>query len=295
MTILSTTIKRLVKSLLSFRNAPQFENGHFYSPITNIREVSEVIDDLWCKDIDFNELRINFNHAEQDKILEFIQEIYPSIPHVKGEKGLRYSFENGQYSYTDAIFLHSMIRYLKPKKIVEVGSGHSSAMMLDTNEKYFNEEIQLDFIEPYPNRLLSILKQGDKQHSNIIVKKVQTVDNGLFENLSQNDILFIDSSHISKTASDLNHILFEILPKISKGVYLHFHDIFYPFEYPPKWVKEGRNWNEVYLLKSFLMSNNDYEIVLFSDYLKKKRFDVFGEIEMCQKNTGANLWLKKLN
>ncbi len=54
----------------------------------------------------------------------------------------------------------------------------------------------------------------------------------------------------------LNYFLFEILPRLKKGVYIHFHDNFYPFEYPYEWIKkEGWIWNELYMLRAFLMNN----------------------------------------
>jgi hypothetical protein len=206
---------------------------------------------------------------------------------------LRYQFENGSYSYTDAIVLYSMIRNLKPKRIIEVGSGHSSAVMLDTNELFFNNQINLTFIDPYPERLLSLLKEEDKINNTLIKSDVQLLDLKLFKELQEGDILFIDSTHVSKTGSDVNYILFEILPNLNEGVYIHFHDIFYPFEYPKEWVFNGRNWNENYILKAFLMHNADYKMILFSEYLHKFSKETFSKLPLCYNNHGGNLWLKK--
>jgi len=79
-------------------------------------------------------------------------------------------------------------------------------------------------------------------------------------------MLFVDSSHVSKAGSDLNHILFNILPRLNEGVILHFHDIFYPFEYPKTWVcgDSWHSWHEAYLLKAFLMYNNSFEIIFWN-------------------------------
>ena len=110
-----------------------------------------------------------------------------------------------------AISKFSIINHFKPKKIIEVGSGHSSAVMLDTNEFFFNNSINLTFIEPYPeNRLLNILKTSDFKNNIIIKNFVQNVNFDIYKQLEENDILFIDSSHVSKVGSDLNHILFSI-------------------------------------------------------------------------------------
>ena len=210
------------------------------------------------------------------------------------KNGLRYYFENGFFSYTDGILLYSLIRFLKPKKIIEIGSGFSSAVMLDTNELFFNNEIDLTFIEPFPERLYSAIKENDKKCTSIVVSEVQQVPLATFEELNSGDILFIDSSHVVKTGSDVCFILFEILPKIKSGVIIHFHDIFYPFEYLEAWVKEGRNWNEDYFLKAFLMYNNAFEILLFPDYLHKLYKNTFNNMPLCYQNTGGSLWLSKI-
>jgi hypothetical protein len=83
------------------------------------------------------------------------------------------------------------------------------------------------------------------------------------------DILFIDSSHISKAGSDLNYLLHEILPLVPRGVYVHFHDVFHGFEYPREWLEEGVELNEQYILRSFLQFNEAFEVILLSDYMEK--------------------------
>ena len=219
---------------------------------------------------------------------------YNEIPFGDHKKEkLRYYFENGFYSYTDAIFLYSMIRNLKPKRIIEVGSGFSSLVVLDTNELFFNNEINLTFIEPYPDRLNSLLKDKDYNLTTIIESEVQKVPISVFEELNAGDILFIDSTHVVKTGSDVNHILFNILPSLKRGVLIHFHDIFYPFEYSKEFVFARFNWNEGYFVKAFLMYNSDFEIRLFSDYLHKHHKSIFKGMPICYKNSGGNLWIEK--
>jgi len=127
----------------------------------------------------------------------------------------------------------------------------------------------------------------------IIGDTVQSVPLDTFKKLQAGDILFVDSTHVSKTGSDVNHILFEILPVLNPGVIIHFHDIFYPFEYPKEWVLRGYNWNEDYILRAFLMYNNAYEIKLFPDYLHRHHKEVFAELPLTYKNTGGSFWLEK--
>jgi hypothetical protein len=121
-----------------------------------------------------------------------------------------------------------------------VGCGYSSCMILDTNEFFFAGSIATTFIDPYPSRLLSLIKETDKARIRVVESRLQDVNLSEFEALRPNDILVIDSTHVSKTGSDVNRIVFDILPVLSSGVHVHFHDVFFPFEYSPKWVFEGR-------------------------------------------------------
>ena len=167
--------------------------------------------------------------------------------------------------------------------------------MLDTDELFFDRSIQFTFIEPQPQLLRSLLTEEDLTRVAILETKVQEVDLDRFSELKANDILFVDSSHVSKVGSDVNHIFFKILPALQSGVFVHFHDVFYPFEYPLEWVYEGRAWNETYLMRAFLQYNNQFEIQLFNtfiDWFHKEKY--FRDMPLVQKNTGGSIWLKKL-
>ena len=269
--------------------------GHYYSPVPDPKEVAEKVEKF-----DFNPpniVGINLNIETQLNLLENFVDYYKEQPFTPFKSwNNRYYFENDCYSYTDALFLYSMIRHLKPSKFIEIGSGFSSAVALDTNEKFFNNSIKCTFIEPYPDRLHSLLKETDYKNTEIMPCKLQDVDLSIFKELKENDILFVDSTHVSKAFSDVNRIFFDILPILNKGVYIHFHDIFYPFEYFKGWLLENRAWNENYILRAFLQYNNSFEIQLFSDYLAKNHKDIlFKNMPLCENNTGGDLWIKKVD
>ncbi len=265
--------------------------GHFYSPIVDweyIKTNKKVWEITVPKEVDLNE------KGQLGLFQEFTQ-FYDDIPwEAEKKSGLRYYFDNKFYSYSDALILYSMMRLKRPKKIIEIGSGFSSAVMLDTNQFFMKSEIEFQFIEPYPDRLFSLFLKEDHQKKMVKIQDVQNILLQEFERLEAGDFLFIDSSHVSKTGSDVNYILFEILPVLKKGVYIHFHDIFYPFKYPRLWSFQGRNWNETYLLRAFLMNNNKYKILIFSDFLHQNFPELFSELSLFKKNSGANLWLEKL-
>nr|MDA3851946.1 class I SAM-dependent methyltransferase [Spirochaetaceae bacterium] len=188
------------------------------------------------------------------------------FPMEKNEKS-RYTFDNSFFTAHDVILLYSLLRHIKPKQVIEVGSGFSSAAMLDTREKFPEIGTQFTFIEPFPERLYSLLKEDDKEHCTILEEYLQDVDINIFQQLQPGDMIFIDSGHQLKTGSEVVYLLFEILPRLTPGVLIHFHDIFWPFEYPQEWIDVGRCWNETYALRAFLQNNSKYEIFYFSSYM----------------------------
>lgn len=205
-------------------------------------------------------------------------------------------FFNGDewYSYGDAIVLFCMINYFKPKRLIEVGSGYSSTVTLDTCE-LLNLKTKITFIEPYPELVLSLLSDRDDPDKLLLRKGVQTVDLSFFEELNSGDILFVDSSHVVKFGSDVLFILTEVLPRLKPGVIIHFHDIFWPFEYPIEWLEQGSAWNEAYFLKALLINNKNYEILYFNDYMGQMNHDLVKEyMPLALKNSGCGIWLKKL-
>lgn len=273
-----------------------FPPGHYYSPIISELEVTAHADKIFSK----TQLLtgIDLNKEEQLNLLYTLQKYYSEVPYKEFRNpGLRYYFNNNTFEYSDAIFLNAMMRNFSPKKIIEIGSGFSSAVMLDTNDIFFKSSIDLTFIEPYPQRLQSLLHKDDIAQFTLIEKNLQDVPSELFTTLNAGDILFVDSTHVSKTGSDVNMILFQILPELQKGVIIHFHDIFFPFEYPKEWVLgwSGFGWNEIYLLRAFLMNNKEYKIILFNTYLEEIEENwVRVNMPLCLKDRGGSLWLQKI-
>ncbi|WP_169578577.1 class I SAM-dependent methyltransferase [Salinimicrobium terrae] len=167
--------------------------------------------------------------------------------------------------------------------------------MMDTNDLFFNNEIDLTFIEPFPdNRLRHLIGKAEEQVK-IIEEEVQAVNLDLFKGLETGDILFVDSSHVVKTGSDVHFILKKVLPILKKGVLIHFHDIHFPFEYPKDWVLNGFGWNEVYYIHAFLMYNGEFKIRMFNDFLSKCHSEKITSIPFMPKAAGSSLWLEKAN
>lgn len=266
--------------------------GHFYSPIPSLNEIKKNENKIFSNPRSIES--ININEGVQLEIYKKIINFYHQLPFVDDHKDdLLYYFKNPAFSYADGISLYSMIRIFEPKRLIEVGSGYSSCVSLDTNRLFLSNKMDLIFIEPYPE-LLKSLTSKTKTPLKIIDINLQDVSIEVFKNLEKNDILFIDSTHVSKTGSDVNYIFFEILPVLKSGVVVHFHDIFYPFEYPKSWVYEGRSWNEDYMLRAFLQYNDQFEILFFNDFMFKKHRDLLEEhTPLYLKNGGGSIWLRK--
>jgi len=237
---------------------------------------------------------IDLNEEAQLRLLKELARFYPApFPETKTD-GFRFYYQNIYFSYMDAICTYCMMRHLRPARVVEVGCGYSSAAMLDVNERYLSGSVRFTFIDPNTERLESLLKGDDRAKVEIFRKEVQDADMEIFRHLKANDILFIDSSHISKTGSDVNHIIFNVLPGLEDGVYVHFHDIFSDFEYPKEWVDEGRGYNEAYLLRAFLQYNDSFEIAFSNSFLARKHADLMSQLmPLGMKVPGAGMWIRK--
>ena len=259
--------------------------GHFYSPIYLHEENSDY---RFSKEI----LGIDFNDQVQ---LDFLKEICSHTVYIPENKieGFRYFSSNDQFADGDAFFYTGVLASRQPKKIVEIGSGYSSALVLDHIDNSVLENLD-DFtlIEPYPDRLLSLLDKELLQF-NLIENKVQECNLDLFRQLNDGDILFIDSSHVAKTNSDVLFEIFEIFPRLNKGVLVHIHDIFYPFEYPLNWIHEGRSWNEIYMLRAWLSNNKSVSIKFFADYIYKEHPEIYSNfVPPSIKNHGGGFWFE---
>ncbi|WP_312104565.1 class I SAM-dependent methyltransferase, partial [Lachnoclostridium sp.] len=269
---------------LSYLNCEEYG----FSDIENIGSYMSPYPDATNYNVDVPIYDIDFNMEKQEKIFEYLVNLYKEIDKVNMKVERRFYEDNTKYGEIDALVLHGILLLVVPRRIIEIGSGFSTAVMLDTNEYCMDNRVQMEFIEPYPQRLNSLLRKDD----NIKLQEVflQDVDMSTFDKLETGDILFVDSSHMAKMGSDVNKIFFNILPRLKSGVYVHFHDIFKDFEYPIEWIEFGRVWNECYLLRTFLMNNNDYEIIFFCD-MWNEQFEKTGLFDKFV--GGANIWLRK--
>ena len=244
-----------------------FPPGHFYSPIVDTEALAKERARIWPADPQI--LGIEFDDASHRHVL---QDILPrqlpayDYPETLPDSDTLTSFytRNSQFSWLDARSLFALLREWRPRRIVEVGSGYSSLLMADVNRRFLDDDCEITCIEPYPR---PFLQAGVPGIARLLVQRVQEVPLREFSRLEAGDVLFIDSSHVAKTGSDVNHLYFEVLPRLAPGVRIHVHDIFLPHDYPQDWaVTDNRSWNEQYLLRALLMYSQAFRVVFGCSY-----------------------------
>ncbi len=270
-----------------------FPAGHYHSPIPASQNVDDAIVNRPKNKHLFG---IDLRAESQLSLLDEFVDYYPEIPFLSKSSQTHNMFHLDQdwFGYTDAIMLYCMIRKFRFKKVVEVGSGFSSAVMLEAYHALQNDDFHLTMIDPFPGRLRSLVDIKANPNVELIEAPVEETDINVFTDLGAGDLLFIDSSHVVKFQSDLYHLLFRVIPLLKPGVVVHFHDIFYPFEYPDHWLLEGRYWNECYFLQAFLTDNEQWEILLFNHYLNDVHAEVMRDkMPLCRRNLGGSLYIRK--
>ena len=235
---------------------------HFYQPVPDTRTLPE---SLW--ESERPTPGIDWNEAEQLQLLreEFpkFREEYDRFPTAPTGDAAEFHLNGRTFDGTDALALYCMVRHFRPRTVLEIGSGLSS--LLTAQAARLNGDTQLICVEPYPN---DVLKAGFPGLTRLIAEPVQSIGLDQFERLGENDILFIDSSHVATIGSDVNYLFLEVLPRLRPGVIVHVHDIFLPREYRRDWVmEEFRFWNEQYLLQAFLIFNAGFEVLFANSYL----------------------------
>jgi hypothetical protein len=276
--------------------------GHYYSPIPDTKEIRsrwETLFDRSSKSV----AGIRLNEEGQCALAEAFARYYSEMPFRDGQtRGMRYRLDNDFFRHGDGIILYSMLRHFTPRRVVEIGSGHSSAAMLDTNDRFLSKSVRFTFVEPFPDRLTALISGEDAKDVDIRRKPIQDLEPDAFLALERNDILFVDSSHVGKLGSDVLHVLFNVLPTLRAGVIVHFHDILWPFEYPENWVTEGRAWNEAYLLRAFLQYNSHFEILFFNSFMSLHHADILARFLPGMLGTTASqaapgntsLWIRRV-
>lgn len=239
----------------------------------------------------FNSLPPNIIHYDDQIIKRTWKEVEPYLPEIS-DSGLDLNLDLS-FGSLDEAMIWSIPRLINPKLIIEIGAGFST-MIFDAVRRRIKEENNLSInhvaIEPYRSDVIKSL--GDSV--DIKVNVIQQVDAAFFDTLQENDILFIDNSHVVQPYGDVIYEMLYILPRLKKGVWVHIHDIFIPHDYPPSWYKENRSYTEQYFVAAFLHKNDDWQVMFpvhyAAEYLLRDNISSKG-----LSIGGGSLWLRKIN
>jgi predicted O-methyltransferase YrrM len=232
---------------------------HFYFPVPNIKSLER-------KDWRAPQPCGEFDYRLDEQVERLHKEILPFIGECKfaeRDTGNPHEFHtnNGFFERVDAEVAYSFVRSRKPRRVIEIGGGHSTLVLARAMCVNAAEGVAGEFtaIEPHPRRFL---KDGLPGLTRLIEARVQDVPLEVFRQLDKGDLLFIDSSHVVAMDSDVLYELLRIMPALAPGVRIHFHDVFAPLDYPEKFVKRNLCfWGEQYMLEAFLSFNTAFKVV----------------------------------
>ncbi len=241
---------------------------NYYSPIPDVKALPP---DVWDRRSAL--AGIHFDLDEQlawieRELVEAMRE-FSAPGRSTGREG-EYWLDNASYGRVGADLLHGVVRALKPRRIVELGSGFSTLIMAAAAERNRVEgaPTELQTFDPFP----SVAKPSLPGLAELQPVRAQDVPLEVFATLEAGDLLFVDTTHTVKLDSDVNRIVLDVLPALAPGVLVHVHDIFLPYQYPRRWAKEsGFHWTEQYLLQAFLSGNRDYEVLAATFALCRER------------------------
>jgi predicted O-methyltransferase YrrM len=291
-TIRRAGIEKMRVSRYLFRKIGVFPiRDHYYEPLFNPKYLTKPLSDIrsfpW----------LDLNIREQLSILgnfQYVDELI-RLPLNKSSESEFY-YHNESFGPGDAEYLYSVIRFYKPKRIVEIGCGNSTLVVLKALEQNKKENAMYrcahTCIEPYEAPWL----EGAGIH--VIRNRVEHVDKQLFAELEAHDVLFIDSSHVIKPQGDVLYECLEVLPLLNTGVLVHFHDIYTPRDYPDTCLIDNvRFWNEQYLLEAILSANSKFRIIGALNYLKHNYYAELSSAMPVLKNEPfrepASFWIMK--
>lgn len=251
--------------------------NHYYEPLFDDRLLGKVLtDQRYLPGVDLrvdHQLQLCTKMNYGNDFLDFLSE----QKFLSDSNSKRFSIQNGSFESGDADFLFSFIRHHKPSKVIEIGCGVSTLLIqgaLTLNQKETGQIAEHVCIEPYHQPWLERFN-GIK----LVREKVEDVPMSTFSGLSSNDLLFIDSSHIIRPQGDVLFQFLEILPTLAKGVFIHVHDVFTPYDYLDSWVKKNvKLWNEQYALEALLSGGVRYSVIAALHYLSRNHSDALASV-----------------
>jgi predicted O-methyltransferase YrrM len=267
---------------------------HYYSEVPDLDSLPPGI---WNATSELPGLRFD---AEAG--LRFVaQELGPFLPEFRppvnstGNPGAFY-LENTFYEALDAETLYAMVRRFKPRHVLELGSGLSTLVIAEALARNGSgdDERGHDVYDPH---VRADLRPALEQVATLHTVSATEVAASEFTDLRPGDFLFVDTTHTVKIGSDVNRVILDILPKLAPGVFVHFHDIYFPGEYPIEFFTElGFSWAEQYLLQAFLAFNQEFEVLFGNAALKREHPDSVSRLvpTAAQSKRPSAFWIRRV-
>jgi hypothetical protein len=273
------------------RRGWHFQPNHFHWPLNDVPFL-RAHPELWTQPA--LPAEIDWNLDGQLELLKGIARYageLDDVPAGAAPPG-EFAWDAGPFPRGDATLYYCLVRHLRPRRVVEVGAGWSSLILRRALEAN-GDAAHVTLVEPDPN--CDVLRNLPPAWE-LIETQVQFAGFDCFEALRSGDVLFYDGSHCVHTGSDVNWIFFNVLPRLSAGVWIHVHDLMWPWDYPPEWVlDEGLSWNEQYLVQAFLMGNDRYRVRLSLKVLGTRVRNKEVEAIIRGPLHGSSVWIQKVD
>lgn len=262
-----------------------------YSPIPAVAPAGA---DVWVKpaqDVGFEldpDAHLAFLESELSPFLAEFQQL------AKGSRVGPFSLWNGFYEACDAEVLYAMVRYLKPRRLLELGSGYSTVISAAACTANAREDHPVEFVAVDPQPRVPVA--GLPGLTRLEREEATRLPLARFLALEPGDILFVDTTHTVKHGSEVNFLILDVLPRLRPGVVVHFHDIFLPYEYPRELFEQGMYLAEQYLLQAFLMGNPAYEVIFAGHAVARAHWGRLVELIPRARHTsygGQAFWLRR--
>ncbi len=238
------------------------------------------------------DLRVSSALALVEQLQPFVAEL-DSVPYEREPKR-PFWFNNASFTDFDAAVLYAMLRHLRPRRYVELGCGFSSLISSHALKRNHDEGISCEasYCDPEPRLPLD----GALAYGRLVQKRVQDLTPETFSQLQAGEVLFIDTSHVLKLQSDVEHELLRVLPLLAPGVWIHIHDIFTPFDYPEDWVFRPirLGLNEQYAVECLLSGGNRYQVEIPLHYLVREHLPAMKAFFPRGQSRGQSLWMRKV-
>ena len=238
--------------------------SHYSSPTFTADEIPDAV---WARRSPLRGIRLDL-----DAQVGLLAELAPLGAELAGTG---FAFANRFYEHVDAEVAYAMVRRLRPARVVELGSGHSTHVLAAAcvANRADGAPVHYSAYDPDP-------RAGAPERGVDVLERLpaQEVPDAVFAALRERDVLFVDTTHVVRTGGDVNRVLLDVLPALAPGVVVHLHDIWLPYEYHRELTATlGANWSEQYLLQALLCGNPGFEVLLAHAALARDRRDAVRE------------------